>query len=144
MRPIELYLLPLRRTASLDLNCSKPVLNALRHPSFALARQTQFFQGVKLEEEFAQLTLIADASEYSWGAYLENSQLAGTWPDQFLPKHELVGNKSCAVSTSTFCQDYTQQSWAAQNRQCYSGELYKQARWDTFPNSVLSDMGDTE
>ena len=58
--------------------------------------------------------------------------------------YKLVGNESSAVSTSTFCQDSTQQSCASQNRQCYSGELYKKASQDTFPISVLSDMGDIE
>ncbi|CAC5424318.1 unnamed protein product [Mytilus coruscus] len=55
--------------------------------SVLVAKPKNFFQGLLLEQESAQVTLVTDASQSGWGAHINNYQIAGIWPPQYKVKH---------------------------------------------------------
>ncbi|CAC5412705.1 unnamed protein product [Mytilus coruscus] len=77
MRPLQLYLLAWWRPALHSLNHLIPLYQPLQEHLFWWINRRNFFRGVLLEQESAQVTLVTDASQSGWGAHINNYQLAG-------------------------------------------------------------------
>ncbi|CAC5382111.1 unnamed protein product [Mytilus coruscus] len=87
MRPLQLYLLAWWRPALHSLNHLIPLYQPLQEHLFWWLNRRNFFKGVLLEQESAQVTLVTDASQSGWGAHINNYQIAGVWPPQYKVKH---------------------------------------------------------
>lgn len=87
MRPLQLYLLAWWRPALHSLNHLIPLYQPLQEHLFWWLNRRNFFKGVLLEQESAQVTLVTDASQSGWGAHINNYQIAGVWSPQYKVKH---------------------------------------------------------
>ncbi|CAC5366043.1 unnamed protein product [Mytilus coruscus] len=76
MRPLQLYLLAWWKPALHSLNHLIPLYQSLQEHLFWWLNRRNFFKGVLLEQESAQVTLVTDASQSGWGAHINNYQIA--------------------------------------------------------------------
>lgn len=105
MRPIQLYLLAWWTPAKQTLDYKIPLFSPLKQHLYWWMDRENFFKGVLLEQESAQVTLITDASQSGWGAHLNSYQTAGHWPDHYNSKHiNWLELKAVQLALKTFLQ----------------------------------------
>ncbi|CAC5388246.1 unnamed protein product [Mytilus coruscus] len=132
-------------TSSTQFKSFDSTVSTTSGTSILVAKPRNFFKGVLLEQESAQVTLVTDASQSGWGAHINNYQIAGVWPPQYKVKHiNWLELKAVQLALQTFSNKSTIQKCASENRQCNCRQLSEQTGRYPIPRPLLLGMGSFE